>query len=159
ATPLTIKSVELSMPGMKARFKPVINPGAQSSITVEWERTHMTGEIEGEGVVHFADDSHGAMPLLQKGVVNPPLEILPFPAIFLSAFQGENNERRLKIVNNEARPATVTLSQSASKNLTASLVTIEPGRSYELVARIASCTLPGRYEEELSLSTGDPEIG
>jgi len=159
ALPLTIQSVELSMPGMKARFKPVVNPGTEGSINLEWDTTHVSGEIEGQGIVHFADDSRRVMALLLKGVVKPPLEILPFPAIFLSAFQGENNEQRLRIVNNEARPVNVTLSQSASKHLLASLVTVQPGRVYELTARIASGALPGRYDEELSLSTGDPEIG
>jgi hypothetical protein len=159
STSLTIKDVELSMPGMNARFKPVVNPGAEGSVTVEWDTTHLSGEIEGEGIVHFADDSRSAIPLLLKGVVKPPLEVLPFPAIFLSAFQGENNERRLRIVNNEEQPLTVTLSKPGSKRLMTSLVTVQPGRTYELVAKIASGTVPGRYDEELSISTDNPKIG
>lgn len=158
-TPLTIKDVELSMPGMKASFKPVVNPSAEGSVTVEWDTSHLTGEIEGEGIVHFTDDSRSAMPILLKGVVKPPLEILPFPAVFLSTFQGENNERRLRIVNNEAEPLTVTFSKPSSKRLIASLVTVQPGHTYELVTRIAPGVLPGRYEEELAISTDGPKIG
>jgi len=157
--PLTIKDVELSMPGMKARFKPVVNPSAEGTVTVEWDTSHLAGEIEGEGIVHFMDNAHSAMPILLKGVVKPPLEILPFPAIFLSAFHGESNERRLRIVNNEAGPLTVTFSKPSSNRLITSLVTVQPGRTYELVARIAPDTLPGRYDEELSISTDNPTIG
>ena len=158
-TPLTIKDVELSMPGMKARFKPVVNPNAEGGVTVEWDTSHLAGEIEGQGVVHFADESRAAMPLMLKGVVKPPLEIRPFPAVFLSAFQAENNERRLTIVNNESEPMTVTLSKPNSKLVLASLITIQPGRTYELVTKIAPDTLPGRYDEELSISTDNPKIG
>ncbi len=158
ALPVTIKDVELSMPGMNARFKPVVNPGAGGSVTVEWDTTHLSGEIAGQGIVHFADDSRSAIPLLLKGVVKPPLEILPFPAIFLSAFQGENNERRLRIVNNEAEPLTVTLSKP-SKRMIISLLTVQRGRTYELVTKIAPDTLPGRYDEELSVLTDNPKIG
>jgi hypothetical protein len=158
-TPLTIKDVELSMPGMKARFKPVVNPNTEGSITIEWDTSHLAGEIEGQGVVHFADESRAAMPILLKGVVKPPLEILPFPAVFLSAFQGENNERRLTIVNNEPGPLTVRLLKPDSKRLLASLITIQRGRTYELVAQIAPDVLPGRYDGELSLSTDNSNIG
>jgi hypothetical protein len=159
ASPLTIKDVELSMPGMKARFKPIVNPGAEGSVTVEWDTTHLTGEIEGQALVHFADNSQSIPTLRLKGVVKPPLEVLPFPAIFISAFQGENNERHSTIVNNEAEPVTVTLSNPGSQRMTASLVTVQPGRTYELVTKIAPGTLPGRYDEELSISTDNPQIG
>ena len=159
AASLTIKDVELSMPGMKARFKPVVDPSSEGSVTVEWDTTHLSGEIEGQGVVHFADDSRAAIPFLLKGVVKPPLEILPFPAIFLSAFQGENNERRLRIVNNEVEPLTIALSKPASQRLIASLVTVQPGHTYELVAKMAPDVLPGRYDEELSISTDSPKVG
>src|SRR5215510_914417 len=54
ATPLTIKDVELSMPGMKARFQPIVNPGTEGSVTVEWDTSHLAGEIEGQALVHFA---------------------------------------------------------------------------------------------------------
>jgi len=158
-SPLTIKGVELSMPGMTARFRPVISPGSRVHITVEWDTTHLTGEIEGQGLVRFADDSRIPIQILLKGVVKPPLEILPFPAIFLSSFQGENNERRLSIINNQDEPLTVTLQASDSKRLRASLVVVQPGHTYELVVTTTAGTLPGRYDEELSISTDNPVIG
>src|SRR5437868_11418820 len=40
ATPLTIQSVELSMPGMHARFAPVLAPSSEGQITVEWDTSH-----------------------------------------------------------------------------------------------------------------------
>lgn len=159
ASPLTIQTVELSMPGMKARFKPVVIPGTEGSVTVEWDTSHLSGEIVGQVLVQCADNSCNPPPFLLKGVVKPPIEILPIPAVFLSEFQGEDNEQRLKIVNNETSPLMLRLSEQGSKHVVARLETVQPGRSYELVTRIASGTLPGRYDEQLLLTSDNAQIG
>jgi hypothetical protein len=159
ATPLTIRSVELSMPGMHARFAPAVAPNAEGRVTIEWDTAHVSGEIAGEATILFADDSQPSATLQLKGVVRPPLDIQPLPAVFLSVFRGEDNESRLRIVNNEAEPAAISISVAAGKHFIASLTTIEPGRVYELVARVPAAVLPGRYDEELSLSTDNPKLG
>jgi hypothetical protein len=157
--PVTIKSVQFAIPGMSARFRPVIAPNGESAVTVEWDTSHLSGEMDGEAIVLFGDGPKPSETLVLKGVVRPPLEIMPYPAIFLSGFHGEDNERRLRIVNNNQEPTSISLSAATSKHFIASLTTIEPGKVYELVARIPSATLPGRYDEELSLSTDNPKLG
>lgn len=159
ATPLTIRSVELSMPGMHARFAPAVAPNAEGRVTLEWDTSHVSGEMAGEATVLFTDSSLPSATLQLTGVVRPPLEILPLPAVFLSSFRGEDNESRLRIVNNEDQPTAISLSAAASKHFTASLTAIEPGRVYELVAKVPAAVLPGRYDEEISLSTDNPKLG
>jgi hypothetical protein len=156
--PLAIQSVQLSMPGMNARFRPVIAAGGEGTITLEWDTSHLTGVMDGEAIVLFGDSRERSTTLLLKAAVRPPLEIRPFPTVFLSAFQGEDNECRLRIINNEQEPASVSLSAIADKHFTASLTTIQDGRVYELVAKIPSTITPGRYDEELSLSTDNPKF-
>lgn len=157
-TSLTIQSVQLSLPGMNARFRPTIGPGGEGAITLEWDTSHLSGEMDGEATVLFGDGSERPATLLVKAVVRPPLEILPFPAVFLSAFHGEDNEARLKIVNHEEVSTAISLSATNSQHFTAALATIQPGRVYELVARIPPATVPGRYDEGLSLSTDNPKL-
>lgn len=159
AVPLIIQGLEFSMPGMTARFAPLIAPGLDRSIAIEWDTSHLAGEIEGQAIVHFGDTSQAPVTLRLKGIVQPPVEILPFPAIFLSAFQGEDNERRLRIVNHQAQPTVFSLSQPSIKHFTATLTELERGKTYEVVARIPPDVLPGRYDEELSLSTNAPKPG
>lgn len=159
ATPLTIRSVKLSMPGMHARFAPAVAPNATGRVTIEWDTAHVSGEMAGEATVLFAEDSQPPATLQINGVVQPPLEIQPLPAVFLSTFRGEDNESRLRIVNHEAEPATISISVAAGKHFIASITTIEPGRVYELVAKVPAAILPGRYDEELSLSTDNPKLG
>ncbi len=156
--PVTIKSVQLSIPGMNARFRPVIAPDGEGTITLAWDTSHLTGEMDGEATVLFGDGSEQRETLLLKGIVRPPLEILPYPAIFLSAFHGEDTECRLKIVNNVEEPIAISLSATGGKHFVASLTTVQPGKVYELVARIPSAALPGRYDEELPLSTSNPKL-
>jgi len=156
--PVTVQGLEFSMPGMTARFGPLIAPGLDRSIAIEWDTSHVAGEIEGQAIVHFGDTAQAPVTLRLKGVVQPPLEILPFPAIFLSAFKGEDNERRLRIVNHQGQPTVFSLSQPSIKHFTATLMELERGKTYEVVAKIPPDVLPGRYDEELSLSTSDPKL-
>src|SRR5437762_7227215 len=85
-------------------------------MTLHWNTSNVTGEMEEEAIVHFDGDSQPVATLLVKAVVKPPLELLPFPAIFLSAFQGEKNERRLRIVNNEEKPVAISDRKSTRLN-------------------------------------------
>ena len=158
-TPVTIERVELAMPGVTARFRPHITAGGEGKITLQWDTSHVTGEMEEEAIVHFDGASQPMATLLVKVVVKPPLELLPFPAIFLSAFQGEKNEGRLRIVNNEEKPVAISLAQPAGNHFTASLSTVEPGKVYEVTVLIAATASPGRYDEQLALATSDPKLG
>jgi len=123
------------MAGMTARFGALIAPGLDRSIAIEWGTSHVASEIEGQAIVHFGDTSQAPVTLRLKGVVQPPLEILPFPAIFLSAFQGEDVERRLKIINHQGQPTVVSLSQPSIKHFTATLKELERGMTYEILAQ------------------------
>lgn len=155
--PVTVQGLEFSLPGMTARFRPLIAPGLNRCIDIEWDTSHVAGEIEGQAIVHFGDTSQAPVTLRLRGVVQPPLEILPFPAIFMSAFQGEDSERRLRIVNHQGHSTVFSLSQPSIKHFTARLMELERGKTYEVVAKIPPDVLPGRYDEELTLSTNDPK--
>lgn len=156
--PVTVQGLEFSMPGMTARFRPLIAPGLDGNVAMEWDTSHVAGEIEGQAIVHFADPSLATATFRLKGVVQPPLEILPFPAIFLSIFQGEDSECRLRIVNHQEQPIVLSLSQPAIQHFTARLTELERGKVYEIAAKIPPAVLPGHYDEELSLSANDPKL-
>lgn len=153
--PVTINGIEFSMRGMTARFHPLVAPGLESTIAIEWDTSQFANVIQGQAIVHFADSSMEPITLRLKAVVQPPVEIVPFPAVFLSAFQGENVEARLRIVNHQEQPLAISLNQPSSKHFEASLTEVERGKVYELVTRIQTGVPPGRYDEEMFLA-GDP---
>jgi Protein of unknown function (DUF1573) len=157
AEPVSVQRVQLSVPGMNARYRPVIPPGSEGTITLEWDTSHLSGEMDESATVFLADGSQEN--LCVKAIVQPPVEILPYPAIFLSAFRGEDHESRLRIVNHEEQHLALSLRDLENKHFAVSLSTIEPGRVYELAARISSATLPGRYDDELRIATDNPKLG
>ncbi len=159
SSPVTVLGLEFSMPGMTGRFRPLIAAGVDSRLDIEWDTTHLAGDIEGRAIVHFGDASQVPVALRLKGIVQPPIEILPLPAIFLSEFQGEGIEPRLKIINHQEQPTVLSLSQSSNKHFIAMLSDIEHGRVYEIVVKIPPWVAPGHYDEELSVSTNDSKIG
>src|SRR5207244_12088329 len=62
-------------------------------------------------------------------------------------------------VNNEEKPVAISLAQPAGNHFTASLTTVEPGKIFELTAKIPATASPGRYDEQLALATSDPKLG
>jgi len=155
---ITIQGLEFSMTGMTARFTAQVAPGLERNISVEWDTSHIAGEMEGQAIVHFSDSAFAPVVLHLKGTVRPPIEVLPFPTIFLSGFKGEDSERQLTIVNHQEQPTVISLSHPSSKHFSATLTELERGRTYEVMTKILPDALPGRYEEQLSLSTTDPRF-
>jgi Protein of unknown function (DUF1573) len=153
--PVTIQRVELDLPGISARFQPNIEPGQKGRVIISWDTSHVTGAMQELAIVSFAGDSP-PLPLTLKAVVQPPIEVLPYPAIFLSAFQGEGKETRLRIINHEPSPLKISLEQVGSDLVKASVKAEQPGRIYELLVRPGAKTGPGRYEDQLTLVSDNP---
>ena len=154
--PLTIARVDLTAAGMAARFVPVIPPGQEGQVKIEWDTARIVGDVEVEGIVHFAERPRGPITLLLKAMVRPSIEILPYPAVFVSVFAGASAERRVRIVNHEARPLAIRRVEGGGRQFAAALDTLEPGKLYELCIQVQSGVPPGRYEEAIYLDTDHP---
>ena len=154
--PLKIERVELSMGGMKTGFKPVIPPGGQGRITVEWNTARVRGKVSGEAVVHFADAALPPVTLVLRGAVKPSIEIQPYAAVFFSVFKGEGAERSITVVNNEERPLTITRIEPEGKHFTTALETVTPGKVQRLHVTVPPDVAPGRYMEAAYLHTDHP---
>jgi hypothetical protein len=151
--PLKIARMELSEQGMTARMKPVISPGGEGQVTVRWDTGRVKGYVSGEIVLHPDDPVQPAIFLCLKGVVKPPLEVLPSRTLFLSVFKGESIEQTVTIVNNEAQPLAIKRLEPHGQHFLAEFRTVDPGKVYQLVVRVPPETPPGRYSEGLDLHT------
>ena len=156
--PLTIQRVDLSAGSMKARFAPLIPPGNEGQIRIEWDTGQLAGEVEANGIVRFADPARPPLTLLLKGTVRPAIEFLPYPAVFVSVFAGERAEGTVRIVNHEERPLAITRVEPG-RRFAAALDTIEAGRIYELRVQVPAGVPPGRHDETLYLDTDHPTRG
>ena len=154
--PLRIRAVDLSEPGMKAKFNPVIPPGSEAIITVEWDTAHRKGHLEAEAIVRLNQPPQSDVTLTLKGIVKPPIDIIPYAAVFFSVFKGESSERSVSIVNNDDRPLSITRVEADGASFVASVETIDAGKIYQLRVKVPSDIPPGRYMEAVYLHTDHP---
>jgi hypothetical protein len=157
AAPLVIERAELSAKGMTARFKPTVGAGEDGEISIEWDTASVAGDVRELVVVYCNDPAQPRLQFALVGTVKPPLEILPFPAVFASMFKGENTERTLRLINNEDRPLRIKGVVPAG-HFTATLKTIQEGKAYELVVKFSDDLPLGHHTEALYVETVEPTV-
>src|SRR4029453_2195036 len=101
----------------------------------------------------------GSVPVRPAGPRHGPLDIEPVPAVFLSAFRGEDVGRELTLRSNQPGPVTLRLASQPGAHHVADLTPIEPGRRWRLTVKLAADTPPGPYEEALGVQSSDEPIG
>ena len=156
---LEVTSVRLSMPGMTARLPRAIEPGGDGTLVLEWATDRVQGRVRGVVDVETNDPRARSVTLVLAGQVAAPLDIEPIPAVFLSAFRGEDARRELTLRSNQPGPVTMRLGPAGGAHHLATLEPLEAGRSWRLTVKPAPGALPGRYEEALAIESDDPAIG
>jgi uncharacterized protein DUF1573 len=158
-TPLELIGVHFSRPGMTARLPGLIEAAGDGTISLEWATDRVQGSVRGVAVVQTNDPHAPSVTLVLAGTVHAPIDIEPIPAVFLSAFSGEDVRRELTLRSNQPGPVTLQLDPDGATHYVAALEPIEPGRSWRLTVKPAPGTRPGRYEESLRIASNDPAIG
>jgi Protein of unknown function (DUF1573) len=157
AQPLKIERVEFSQPGMRSSAKAVVAPGAIGEILLEWNTTGLKGAVEADAAVQTSDPLTPNTILRLTGHVRSPVDLLPFGAIFLSTFMGEDAQAVLRVVNNETTTLLVTRIEPGADFFQASIHPVTLGKVYEVRVRAASGLAPGRYDGSLTLETNSAE--
>jgi hypothetical protein len=157
--PLTVLGVDCSQAGMTSRFERVIQPGATGRITIEWNLAGTTGDLDAQVVVHVNDVQKPRITFRLTGTTTRSIEVQPSPDVFVTIFDDETAERRVTIVNHDARPLAITAVRPVGPHFTATLRTVEPGRRYEVLVRVPSGLAPGRYVDPLYVDTNHPRQG
>jgi hypothetical protein len=154
--PVRVLRVDLSGPGMTARFKPETPAGQPVSIRVAWNTSKIEGEVEAQGVVRWADPKLPPATFTLAGHVVPPIEFQPMGAAFFSVFTDERAEQVIHLINHESRPLTVQKIAPAGSHFTAVVRELERGRRYELRVSVPAGLAPGRFRERLAVHTDSP---
>jgi len=158
ATPLAITGVTLSVAGMTAKVKPEIAPGAEETLTVEWNTAGVKGAVEGTAVVEVNDPETPRLTFTMSAVVKPPIEFVPYPAVFASVYQGESARRTVRILNNRGAPLRITRLERQGEHFEAAIDAVQEGAAYELVVSVPSTVATGRYSEAVFLYTDNPKL-
>src|SRR5512140_823640 len=127
--PLSIFRVDLTLPGMVARFKGHIPAGEEGTITVQWDTSRVNGPIEGDATLSLNDPKQPQIALRLKAVVQPGIELVPYAAVFFSVFRDETPERSVQIVNHEDRPVSIRSVEAPSEHYRVELDAVQPGKT------------------------------
>jgi hypothetical protein len=151
----SIRVVALSHPGMNIRAPQELQPGATGQIVVGWDTHLVQGDMTAQALLSFNDTETVLLSLSAK--VIPPIEILPYSAVFISGFRDEDAVRTLEIINNDSDPLNIIRvdreNPDSLPTYSATLKTITPGRKHELSVELKAAAPGGRSRDVLLLHT------
>ena len=78
---------------MTARLPGQIEADKDGTMSLEWATDRVQGSVRGVAIVQTNDRRAPSVTLVLTGTVHAPIDIEPIPAVFLSAFRGEDVHR------------------------------------------------------------------
>ena len=153
--PLRFEGTRTSLPDITVRMPATVAPGSIGTVKVEWDTGRIKRDVEAE-ISLQSNDPGGPALLLLKALVIPPIDVVPYSAVFFSVFEGEEETQTLSIVNHQTHDLNITAVHSNSSHVEPLLEADKPGRRYLLNIALRSTPPPGRYREALYLETDDP---
>jgi hypothetical protein len=152
--PLKIRIVALSLPGMRVKLPQELAPSAEGAVTVTWDTRAVQGETTGEVILRFNDTE--SITLTLRARVQPPVDVLPYPVLFISTFHNERVHRTLEIVNNSAQAFQIKTIDGFEHPLEVTYTTLESGRRWELGVDFESDTV-ARIDKVVQIHTDHPQ--
>jgi hypothetical protein len=152
-TALHIERVEMSVAGVTTRFHDEMLPGVATPVTIEWNTSGFSGEVDATAIVYTSDIKRPQIELHLTATVKPPIEFDPFPAVFFTAYQDESPEKQIRIVNHEETPLELGTVETPENHYIVQLKTIRPGQEFELAVKVRPGVPFGRYTEPIYIHT------
>jgi hypothetical protein len=152
---LKLRMEDMSLPGMKVRMPQELASGGTGWITVSWDTQTVQGESSAEILVRF--NGTVLVPLTLSATIVPPIDILPYPAVFISGFRDEHVTRTLEIVNNDTAPLHIIGLSRGGEGYSAAVRTLEEGRRHQLDIELKGTT-PGRLQDVIKVLTDHPRF-
>jgi hypothetical protein len=159
---LVFEDAQVSMPGMTIQVRQALEPGEEAELVVNWDTSNISQQVEGAVRLKLNDPARSRIFLSLSGTVFRPVDVLPYPLVMLSSFEGEQTTRVLEIVNNQESPLLISRLEPQGDAFVAEVVPVEAGQRYELRVTVKESTPVGRYEQFLVVHTTSskrPKLG
>ena len=150
---LEVFRVRLTPPLRLIRMPARVAPGAEALLRVQVDTSNLEGPIEGELRVLLNDPALPEARVTVEGLVVPPVEVAPRPAVFLSARRGERREAVLEIINHETEPLRIVRVEHAGDRIGATLDEVEKGRRFRLRLQLRPDGPSGKAQSAVVLTT------
>ena len=151
--PLTTTGMQLPSPEITARAQSSIAPGEEGKVCVDLDTSSMSRAVHTWVIVFSNDPTVPKFPFYLNGVVDAPIDLLPYSTVFASLFKGESAQRGVIVMNNQKTPLKILGLETQGQHFKASIKTRKPGQIYEVAIDIPPTVPPGRYEEFAYLKT------
>jgi hypothetical protein len=155
--PLIIERMDFRVHGMSARVRQTIEPGGSAELVLSWDTSQFSREVEGEAVISINDPERPELLITLTGFVVSPIDILPYPAVYLSQYQGEQAAQSLSLQNNQDHPIALTGYESSSDIFSVEIEAAKPGSLFNLTIAAKPDAPIGRWRERLFVHTDDPD--
>lgn len=155
---LVFEKAALTEQGMTIKLQKVIPPGGEGRVTLELATDQVQGSIEASALLYTNDPLRPTVQLSLKGRAKGIIDLLPYAAIFISAFKGEVKEGAVNIANNDKKPLQITKVQSESDRFRAQLQSVKEGEEYKLVVKLNPNAPPGRSKDIVRLFTNNEKM-
>lgn len=154
---LVFEDAQVSMPGMTIQVRQALEPGEEAQLIVKWDTSNISQQAEGAVRFKLNDPARSSIVLSLSGTVFRPVDVLPYPLVMLSSFEGEHATRVLEILNNQETPLHISRLEPQGDAFMAEVVPVEEGQRYELRVTVKESTPVGRYEQFLEVHTNSPK--
>src|SRR5262245_18271496 len=91
--PQIIEGMRFSVPMLRVGVNRVVTPEEEANIVLELDTAELSGQVLDDIVLHTNDPLASQLSIRLQGRVQSPVEVLPRPAIYLSAFSWDSVTR------------------------------------------------------------------
>jgi len=150
---LKIVKASMTPPLLVTRMPRELAPGGEGMLHFKLDTTAISGPFQGRIAVFLNDPDMPEADLSFEGVVIPPVEVTPFPALFVSGLRGKGASASVEIINHEPQPLRILKVEHASERFTTKLETLQPGQRYKLTLFLKPDGPGGRRTEPITIAT------
>lgn len=155
--PVQITAMQFNVPGLKARVPSSVPPGEVVELTLEWDTRIHSGEFIGEALLQTSLADAEPLRVVLTGTVLSPIEFDPFPAFYVSQFEGASSQQSIEVRINREGALELQAGDQDNELGTMSIETLEPGRRYQVTFTGAPALPVGIHSGSAYLRTDDPE--
>ena len=135
---LVVQGMSASMAAIVLKTQQRIPPGSQSEISLELDTATLNGPVQASVIIQTNDPASPELTIDVKGNVESQIEMTPRPAIFVTAFRWQIDEKEGGIVlTNKGKTAIKSINVKTSEtNFTPKLTPLEEGQRYQLTVKL-----------------------
>ena len=148
----TIKA-SMTAPLVVTRMSHEVPPGGEGTIHFALNTAGLRGRFIGHITVFLNDPDVPEAQLIFEGVVIPPVEVSPLPALFVAGVRGKGASTAVEIINHEPVPLRILKVEHGSERFTTRVDTLQAGERYTLTLTLKPDGPGGRKTEPITVAT------